>query len=56
MTLTMRNDGVGVPDGLDIATVDSLGLGLVTSLVLQLSGTLEVKRDGGSTLINRFPA
>jgi two-component sensor histidine kinase len=56
LILTVRDDGVGLPEGFDIAMSDSLGLVLVTSLVQQLGGTLEVKRDGGAAFIIRFPA
>jgi two-component sensor histidine kinase len=56
LILTVRDDGVGLPEGFDIAKTDSLGLLLVTSLVQQLAGTLEVKREGGAAFIIRFPA
>jgi two-component sensor histidine kinase/CheY-like chemotaxis protein len=55
MSLTVRDDGVGIPDGLDIATSDSLGLVLVTSLIQQLGGTLEVRRKAGTAFIISFP-
>jgi len=37
-----------------IKNLDSLGLRLVTSLVKQLDGELELKRNSGTELIIRF--
>jgi len=34
---------------------EALGLNLIIALVEQLSGTLEVKRDGGTNFVIRFP-
>jgi PAS domain S-box-containing protein len=53
-TLTVSDDGIGVPDNLDIDNLDSLGLQLVTSLVDQLDGELELKRNNGTEFTIRF--
>jgi two-component sensor histidine kinase len=53
-TLTISDNGVGIPENLDIEDLDSLGLQLVTSLVDQLDGKLELKRDNGTEFIIRF--
>ncbi|MDQ1254088.1 MAG: hypothetical protein QG646_3308 [Euryarchaeota archaeon] len=46
--LTISDNGVGIPENLDIEELDSLGLQLVTSLVAQLDGRLEIKRNNGT--------
>jgi len=52
--LSMSDNGVGIPEDIDLETPDSLGLQLVISLVYQLDGTLELKRDNGTEFIIRF--
>ena len=46
ITLSVRDNGVGLPEGLDFRNAPSLGLQLVISLVTQLSGIIE--HDGSS--------
>ncbi len=46
--LTVSDNGVGIPENFDIENLDSLGLQLVTSLVDQLDGELEIKRNNGT--------
>ncbi len=53
-TLTISDNGVGIPEKLNIENTDSLGLQLVTSLVDQLDGKLELKRDNGTEFTIRF--
>ena len=55
LRMTVGDDGVGLPAGLDCAHADSLGLQLVAALVGQLNGRLDVRRDGGTTFEVRFP-
>jgi two-component sensor histidine kinase len=52
--LTVSDNGVGIPDNLDIGYLDSLGLQLVTSLVDQLDGELELNRNNGTEFTIRF--
>ena len=52
--LTVSDNGVGIPENLDIEDLDSLGLQLVTSLVDQLDGELELKRNNGTEFTIRF--
>jgi two-component sensor histidine kinase len=52
--LSISDKGVGIPKDLDIEELDSLGLQLVTTLVDQLDGELELKRDNGTEFIIRF--
>jgi len=48
LILTVKDDGVGLPKGMDITDTPSLGLQLVTTLVKQLDGTLEVDSTNGT--------
>jgi two-component sensor histidine kinase len=46
-TLTVSDDGVGLPDGFDLQTSRSLGLQLVHRLVSQLQGTIQITDHRG---------
>ena len=52
--MSVSDNGIGFPENLDIEDLDSLGLQLVTTLVEQLDGELELKRDNGTEFIIRF--
>ena len=52
--LTVTDNGVGLPKGLDVRNPRSLGLQLVNMLVNQLHGTLDVVADGGATFMVTF--
>jgi two-component sensor histidine kinase len=52
--LSVSDNGVGIPEDLEIKDLDSLGLQLVTTLTDQLDGKLELKRDNGTEFIIRF--
>ncbi|AAM04738.1 TPA: PAS domain S-box protein [Methanosarcina acetivorans] len=52
--LTVSDNGAGIPENLDIEDLGSLGLQLVTSLVDQLDGELELKRENGIEFTIRF--
>ncbi len=54
--LVIQDDGIGIPEDLDLQTTDSLGLQLVNSLVHQLEGTLELSAVAGTTFTIRFIA
>ncbi len=47
--LTVRDNGVGFPKGLDFRHTESLGLQLVTTLTEQLDGTIELNANGAGT-------
>ncbi len=49
------DDGIGLPDDLDLAETQTLGMQLVTGLVSQLYGDLEVIRGGGARFRIVFP-
>ena len=48
MRLGVRDDGVGLPTGLDWRNTGSLGLRLVQMLAGQLRGTVELRQEGGT--------
>ena len=52
--LTISDDGIGIPQNLDIQELDSLGLQLVTTLVNKLGGELELKSKNGTEFVIRF--
>jgi PAS domain S-box-containing protein len=52
--LTISDNGVGVPETLDIKNLESLGMQLVASLVDQLDGELELERDNWTEFTVRF--
>lgn len=53
--LTYRDDGPGLPEGLDPFRVSSLGLKLVYNLaVRQLRGTMDIRRDPATEFLFRF--
>jgi hypothetical protein len=54
-TLTIKDNGIGLPLDLDIKTVESLGLQLVRILTEQLEGTLELYCRFGTEFRIRFP-
>jgi PAS domain S-box-containing protein len=48
VTLMVSDNGIGFPEELDFRNTESLGMQLVTELVEQLDGTIELIRDGGT--------
>ncbi len=48
LLLTVRDDGVGLPEDLDIQKTKSLGMQIVTLLAYQLDGTIELSRQAGT--------
>ena len=52
--LTVSDNGIGIPENINIEDLDTLGVQLVISLVDQLDGELELKRDNGTEFIIRF--
>ncbi len=54
--LVIRDNGVGLPEGMEPSNVKSLGLRLVSILVKQLNGKLELDRSQGTTFRIIFDA
>jgi two-component sensor histidine kinase/CheY-like chemotaxis protein len=55
VTLAVRDDGIGVPEDLELQKPKSLGLEIVGTLTRQLKGTFELDRSQGTTFRIRFP-
>jgi PAS domain S-box-containing protein len=53
-TLTVSDDGIGLPEEVDPFESPSLGLKLVNSLSIQLEGELTVRRDGETVYTLKF--
>ncbi|MDP3066886.1 MAG: histidine kinase dimerization/phosphoacceptor domain -containing protein, partial [Methanobacteriaceae archaeon] len=52
--LTVADNGVGLPSDFDISKTDSLGLRIVQTLTLQLSGKVDNKKSPGAKFIVKF--
>jgi two-component sensor histidine kinase len=48
LLLVVKDNGVGLPEGLDIRNTPSFGMRIVTSLVSQVGGSMDVLRDAGT--------
>jgi len=54
LTLTIEDDGVGIPPGIDPRNTVSLGLDLVTTFAEQLNADMDIVREGGTSFRFRF--
>ncbi len=54
--MIFKDDGVGLPEALDISNPSSLGLTIVNALAGQLGGAIALSRNGGSEISITFPA
>jgi PAS domain S-box-containing protein len=52
---SVRDNGVGFPEGQDLYRMVSTGMTLIVGLLEQLSGAITLERGGGSTFVVRFP-
>ncbi len=56
IVLTLSDTGVGLPTGLDFRNTETLGLQLVTTLVKQLRGRIDINNEQGGTVVSiTFP-
>ena len=55
IVLTVRDNGIGLPPGVETQKSSSLGMQLITVLTRQLHGTLTIERDAGTAFIISFP-
>lgn len=53
--ISVRDNGVGLPEGMVFTRSNTLGLKLMRSLVQQLQGTLTINSDNGTEVIIEFP-
>lgn len=54
-TLSVSDDGIGIPTGLDIRKTPTLGMRLVADLVGQLGGHMALDNSKGTRIVIRFP-
>jgi two-component sensor histidine kinase len=54
LTLVVQDNGVGLPYQIDLQSVDSLGMKLVSALVNQLDGSIEIDSSLGTTFTITF--
>lgn len=54
-TMSIKDDGIGIPEDFEIEKSDSLGMTLITALVKQIGGNLDIKIDNGTEYIIVFP-
>lgn len=55
-TLVVRDNGIGIPENLDIGSSDSLGFTILNALSGQVRGTVEVENNDGALFRITFPA
>ena len=53
--LAVRDNGVGIPDSMDLRNLKTFGLNLVSMLIQELRGEMCVKRFGGTEFSIIFP-
>ena len=53
-TLTVKDNGIGLPEGFNFEETSSLGILLINSLVNQLEGNMKVEVNGGTLVIINF--
>ena len=54
MTLSVSDNGVGLPEDFELENSDTLGMQLVKTLVGQMNGTLDIINSGGSSFTINF--
>jgi PAS domain S-box-containing protein len=54
-TLSVRDDGIGLPDDFDFYKAETLGSKLIVSFAEQLSGEISIVSDTGTEISIRFP-
>jgi PAS domain S-box-containing protein len=52
--LAVKDNGVGLPKGFDLRQKESLGFQIVSDLVKQIEGSIEIRRDAGTEIIIRW--
>ncbi len=52
--VAVSDNGIGISESVDVENPDTLGLQLVSTLVNQLDGDLELKKDNGTEFIIRI--
>jgi two-component sensor histidine kinase len=53
-TLTVEDNGTGIPESVDLETPAGFGMQLVSLLTQQLDGTIRIERDSGTRYVLEF--
>ncbi len=53
-TLVVQDDGIGIPESIDIATSTGFGMQLIGMLTEQLEGTIRIEREQGAKFVLEF--
>ena len=53
-TVTISDNGIGIPESVDITNPNGFGLMLVKTMIRQLHGTIKVERNNGTKFILEF--
>jgi PAS domain S-box-containing protein len=53
--LQVKDDGVGIPEGFDLKKAQSMGLIIINTLVGQIDGEIEIRREAGTDVRITFP-
>jgi len=55
VTLTVSDNGVGFPEGIDLSSEATLGMTIIQALTAQLGGTISIESAGGTRVTVTFP-
>ena len=55
VVLTVKDNGIGFPESIDLTNLKSMGLELVNILVRQMNGKIDMQVDAGTTWTITFP-
>ncbi len=48
--LTIKDNGIGLPESIDVANPNTIGIRLLTVLVSQIEGKMDILRQGGTEI------
>ena len=54
ISISVADDGIGIPSKISVENTDTLGLQLVSTLVEQIEGELSLDRENGTKFTFRF--
>ncbi|MBN1150140.1 hypothetical protein JXA84_02840 [candidate division WOR-3 bacterium] len=54
-SITVKDNGIGIPEDMDIESAKTLGMTIVKLLSKQLNGVITINRELGTEIVLRFP-
>ncbi len=54
VTIIYSDNGIGLPENIDLENNTTFGLQLISMLVKQISGVIDIERGNGSKFIIKF--